>query len=645
VKKQDERCATGDAVSDLYRQIFLSLGEALLWEDARGCVAEANTAAAWMLGVPRDTLLGQPVNSLLSPATLEKVNAHRNSERSSEALQTDGEFLKADTPFNIQLEVQQIAIPNPGHAPDLGWLYAARPSVARDELEHELRLQRQAAGLGYGGMRPATFYMSARDQIFRYPPLAPGSPPRPLDAVAALFRGERLQPELKKAWNGSEVRLQPAWYDIPATPEAPQPLQLRLRISIIPLRVKSNNVTDLCIRVLDETEVYLDQEERRWQEQQQYAELIHAGVQHDLNNLLGVVLAQASALRLSTPAGEIAPPQIQAIIDATHQVATLLKSSAGLTRRISRATVDLNAIVDDCGVDLGMFGSQRGTNIRILKESPVCHVTGDADLLRTMIVAFARYLQVYLPPGATLALKIYAVPAAMPSLPPSVGLSMGDDGTSGSGGGVRPPDDPSRSRELALARSILRLHRGQCEVIDSSAQGTLLELLLPGIEAKPALSSPEQIHTEAFDDGILAPVEVGATPEKATSTRQRILLADDEENFRLFTTWALRERGYDVVVAKDGQEALDRFQEAPESFSLAVLDSYMPRMGGLESYLRMQSQRPDLPVLFASGYVRGPSGDILIAGCPGPASVLQKPFSVEDLAAAVKKALAGNVSV
>lgn len=638
-------------MSELYRQIFLSLGEALLWEDAGGSVSEANTAAAWMLGVPRDTLLGQPLSALFSPATLERIAAHRTSERSSDVLQIDAQFLKSGTTFNVQMEVQQVAVPRAKNGAELGWLYAARPSVARDELEHELRLQRQAAGLGYGGMRPATFYMSSRDEIFRYPPLAAGSPPRPLDAVAALFRSERLQPELRKAWSGAEVRLQPAWYDIPATPEAPQPLQLRLRISIIPLRVKSNDVTDLCIRVLDETEVYLDQEERRWQEQQQYAELIHSGVQHDLNNLLGVVLAQASALRLSTPAGEMPPPQIQGIIDATQQVAALLKASTGLSRRISRASVDLNALVDDCGVDLAMFGAQRGTNIRVLKESPVCRVTGDSDMLRTMIVAFARYLQTYLPPGATLALKIYSAPAAMPSLPPSVGLSMGDDGTSGSGGGVRPPEDPSRAKDLALARSILRLHRGQCEVIDSSAQGTLLELLLPGVEAKPALSSPDQIHTEAFDDGILAPVEIAAPGapgtssgilEKPGSTRQRILLADDEENFRLFTTWALRERGYDVVVAKDGQEALDRFQEAPESFSLAVLDSYMPRMGGLEAYLRMQSQRPDLPVLFASGYVRGPSGDILIAGCPGPASVLQKPFSVEDLMAAVKKALAGD---
>jgi CheY-like chemotaxis protein len=120
----------------------------------------------------------------------------------------------------------------------------------------------------------------------------------------------------------------------------------------------------------------------------------------------------------------------------------------------------------------------------------------------------------------------------------------------------------------------------------------------------------------------------------------KVLLAEDEENFRVFMDWALRERGYEVISAKDGQEAFERFQEAPESFGLAILDSYMPRMGGLEAYLRMQVLRPDLPVLFASGFTRGTSVDVLVAGCPGPASVLLKPFSATDLLEAVQKALA-----
>lgn len=620
-------------MTDLYRQIFSAQGEALLWEDASGVIAEANGAALRLLNRRREDVIGQHVSGLFSPATLERIKAHRISERSKELLSQDAQLKGGGAPVNVLLETQHIETPD-------GWLHAARAVTAREELDRELRLQRQAAGLGYGGVRPATFYYSSRDEIFRYPPLKPGDPPRALDGVATLLRTDRLRPAIEQGWAGEEVRVPPAWYEI-ASPDG-KLLKLRLRIAIIPLRLKGAEVTDLCIRVLDETQAYLEEEERRWREQQQHAELILSGVEQDLNSLLGVVLAQASALRLATPMSQMPPPQLQAIIDAAHKMAALTRvpDAEGLA---PTTPVNLNKLLDDCGVDLSFAGGERGTGLRLMKEAETCLVPGDAGLLREMILSYARYLQRHLAKGAVLALKTYFLPSATPGLPPPVGLSMGDDGTSGAGGGTRPPEDPSKSRELALARAILRMHRGQCEAIESSAQGLLLEITLPGADTRPTLSSPDLIHSGTFDDGIRAPKVLDGAQSVPAAARTRILLADDEENFRLFTAWALRERGYDVVVAKDGLEALDRFQEAPDSFGLVVLDSYMPRMGGLEAYLRMQSQRSDLPVLFASGYVKGPSGDILISGCPGPASVLQKPFNVDDLAAAVKKALAGKL--
>src|SRR5208283_732530 len=121
--------------------------------------------------------------------------------------------------------------------------------------------------------------------------------------------------------------------------------------------------------------------------------------------------------------------------------------------------------------------------------------------------------------------------------------------------------------------------------------------------------------------------------------RNKILVADDEDNFCSFISWVLKENGYDVLVANDGQEAFERFQSSPQNIDLVILDAYMPRMGGLEAYLRMQVLRPDLPVLFASGFTREASVDTLVAGCPGPASVLLKPFSATDLIEAVEKAL------
>ena len=143
-----------------------------------------------------------------------------------------------------------------------------------------------------------------------------------------------------------------------------------------------------------------------------------------------------------------------------------------------------------------------------------------------------------------------------------------------------------------------------------------------------------------FDSGVTS--SASGSGAGADDGLKCVLIADDEENFRTFMGWALRQHGYEVILAANGQEAFDRFQENPTRICLAILDAYMPLMGGLESYLRMQVLRPELPVLFASGFVRGPSVETLIDGCPGPAHVLLKPFSAEDLLKAVEEALSPN---
>jgi CheY-like chemotaxis protein len=118
-----------------------------------------------------------------------------------------------------------------------------------------------------------------------------------------------------------------------------------------------------------------------------------------------------------------------------------------------------------------------------------------------------------------------------------------------------------------------------------------------------------------------------------------ILVADDEENVRDFTSKLLGLKGHEVEAAADGQEALDLFMKNPQSWELVVLDAYMPRLGGLEAYLRMQMVKPDLPVIFVSGYVRGASRKALLSACPGRVQMLQKPFTPEELQQAVEESI------
>ena len=106
-------------------------------------------------------------------------------------------------------------------------------------------------------------------------------------------------------------------------------------------------------------------------------------------------------------------------------------------------------------------------------------------------------------------------------------------------------------------------------------------------------------------------------------------MADDEAMVRQVTGDVMRSMGYTVVEAVDGVDALEKFQRAPQTFSMAILDLVMPRMDGYATFHALRRIRPDLPVVFISGYSR--------EEVPMPAEVrdhagfLQKPFQMNQL--------------
>lgn len=558
---------------------------------------------------------------------------------------------------------------------------AVRQTPRNEELEWQAQLQRLSAARGFADPPTAYFFVSPQGEASRYPPPAEGEKPGPLDWAALLLAGPRLKRALERAWAGQEAALAPAWYSpadgiIPleagaATGSRPKVLQQRwLSIAFLPLCRQGTAVTDVCVRVQDETNRRLQQEEQRWHDQQRCRNLLAEALSHDLNNQLGVILAQASGLRLATPPGQLPAPGLDAIMDAVQRAAGLLRGAtaylpcaAGLDARPAAAlqAADLNSILSDCAVLLAHMAQGR-LEVGLELGAGVPAVPGEDDLLRTMVLALGRHMLAVLPPGRRLRLKTFRRPSTVAGETESAGLSIGEDVADAAGSErtaesrqESPAEELALSSAVALARAIARVHRGHCVNTGAGARGASWEIVLPGAFCMGPTTPQAVAEPIAEAQALMVPpplprplvIPGGQSAEfggqngrlRPPNSACRILVAEDEENFRGFMEWALRERGYEVIAAKDGQEGFERFQEAPESFGLAILDAYMPRMGGLEAYLRMQALRPDLPVLFASGFARGASVDALVAGCPGPASVLLKPFTAADLIEAVQKAL------
>jgi CheY-like chemotaxis protein len=116
-----------------------------------------------------------------------------------------------------------------------------------------------------------------------------------------------------------------------------------------------------------------------------------------------------------------------------------------------------------------------------------------------------------------------------------------------------------------------------------------------------------------------------------------VLIVDDEPSVRSVTRALLRRRGFSVVEAATGQEAIDRVQAEPERFRLVLLDLTMPGMSGEETFRELRRIAPALTIILMSGYSEQEVTP-LFAG-RGLAAFLQKPFRVDELDAAVRRVL------
>ncbi|HKU61687.1 MAG TPA: response regulator [Gemmatimonadales bacterium] len=135
------------------------------------------------------------------------------------------------------------------------------------------------------------------------------------------------------------------------------------------------------------------------------------------------------------------------------------------------------------------------------------------------------------------------------------------------------------------------------------------------------------------------PVEAGAAGPGPPADPAHILVIDDEEPVRGATVRLLQRLGYDAVGVEDGEAGLRYLRRRPAQ--LVITDMQMPGKSGLEVLLELRARDPQLPVIAMSGGDSSRQLDLLgSAGLLGAVAVVLKPYTVDELAAAVRGALA-----
>jgi PAS domain S-box-containing protein len=392
-------------------------------------------------------------------------------------------------------------------------------------------------------------------------------------------------------------------------------------------------------------------ERRRLEEQYRQAQKMEAvgrlagGIAHDFNNLLTVINGYGEFLLSNLDPENPHRPLVEEMRRAGERAATLTHQLLGLCRRQAAAprVIDLNAVVANCGKLLQrMIGEDVELATDLKATRPVRADPAQVDQVLMNLAVNARDA---MPQGGTLTIRTRDLELDEAGARARAGLRAGayvllavTDTGAGMTEEVRAhlfepfftTKEPGKGTGLGLATvyTIVRQARGAVEVDSAPGAGTTFRLYLPVADG----GTPGRPGAERPGRGDLP--EAGRPALRGTET---VLLVEDEEAVRALIGHVLREGGYTVLEAGQGEEALRIALEYRGPIHLLVADLVLPQLGGQPLAERLRARHPEMAVLFVSGYP-----DRSGAAGGQPVHFLQKPFSPAALAQKVREVLDGN---
>lgn len=382
-------------------------------------------------------------------------------------------------------------------------------------------------------------------------------------------------------------------------------------------------------------------ERRRLQQELHHSQKMEAvgqlagGVAHDFNNILTVLLGEAELLESMPDVPEFARETAQTIGREARRASLLTRKLLSISRKeiATIEVLDLNEVLQ--GVEdllRPLIGDNVGLHLGLCSEP--CPVRADRAQLEQVVVNLAVNARDAMPTGGRLRIETEHVEwatategAPQDSAQQAVGLTVRDDGS-----GMDAPTSerlfepffttkpPGAGTGLGLTtvHRIIREHGGTIDVESQPGEGTRFCIRLP------------------LAAGDIVPLRSSDLPT-GSRKQERILLVEDRSELRRTTARVLRRAGYDVVSAESGESGLSIATSSEAPFDLLVADVVLPNMSGGELAAAVTTARPEVLVLYISGYAED---DLARHGVStSQAAFLAKPFSPNALLHAVRKLL------
>jgi len=361
------------------------------------------------------------------------------------------------------------------------------------------------------------------------------------------------------------------------------------------------------------------------------------GIAHDFNNLLTAIRGYAELARSSLPKGDGTRDDLDQVIASADRASVITRRLLAFTRRQVLVPVDLDPaqVISELVPILKPLVDE--IQIVLDLDEPHAWIRADPGQLEQVLVNLAVNARDAMPTGGTLTLTVRDLPPADPDRPdpdatagPFVRISVTDTGTGMDSATRARIFDPFFTTKrfgkgtglgLATVFGIVAQSGGQIHVDTTLGRGSTFHVDLPRVR-----SSTE------------APYRRATTLDDTPRGSGVVLLVEDESAVREVATRALEAAGYTVLAAAGADQALRASERWGERIDVLLTDIVMPGIHGPELADRVRAQRPDIAVVFMSGYADeavGPGGSLGASG-----GFLPKPFSVKALTRAVGRAIA-----
>lgn len=370
------------------------------------------------------------------------------------------------------------------------------------------------------------------------------------------------------------------------------------------------------------------------------------GIAHDFNNILQSIMGSLELARMDVDDGHHVTADLDQALVSAERAAGLTRQLLAFSRRqvLQPRVLDLNAVVSDMR---GLLERTMGEDLSLsfdLHPSP-CLIHADDTQVQQVLLNLCVNARdaVQAAPGRGGGVHVRTDVAALDQAfcdeqawarPGRYAVLEVEDEGCGMSAELQElvfepfyttkRDSGGTGLGLSTVYGIVEQHGGLLQLESEPGRGTVFRV---HFQLETDAAAPDAPRAEAAAAG-------------GTGT---ILLAEDDDGVRAFARRSLERAGYAVLEAADGDEALRLFARDPDRVALALLDVVMPGMGGREVHDRLRKVRPDLPVLFCSGY----SGDslhtrfILDEGL----QLLPKPYERRALLGRIRSLLDAGVGV